>query len=555
MSMSTTRGTISNAAKADAAHQAQVAEQWRDWHAYLEAQLKLLDAQQAEATVLPSFERHATSWEAQREHAEAALKRMPAARRAVFDRERDHRREEVQRDLEQAQRATDGRPAAIDADVIEREVLQGLLHEAEGRDAIAERGVVPMGDGRWYEVHVPSLLAVPQAADYSVGEFDDPSRRKHLLLIGGLLLTLVVGMWLTWPRARQVIMAAGGAAPTVNGAAVQPWAVREVTLIGSDGAATILSTAATTEQRWPALRKDAGPVAYWRSTAMLPLELCVPSEKLLHAATVRLRSTPILPERVYELGMAAPGRPDMLLQARGADAEKGVRYGRLTAVAPQTMGALNQTVRLGGDRALHVREVSVVGRDQDITVPEQQVRVVVGVESPSDLDWISMAPTLTLPTGNALLPADTVPMTDGVELRYLAPAFTTPLDAAWTVATQGDGHDRRWRLALEPPPSRLATLRQALSVTRLTTLPSTSGSAVQLVVDLRNTGPVPLQLRPDDLVLSQGNVPLALPPIPALRAPLAPGETRTLQLPLQDVPRDHALRVTVGAERYSIRWR
>jgi len=553
--MSTTRGTISNAAKADAAHQAQVAEQWRDWHAYLEAQLKLLDAQQAEATVLPSFERHATSWEAQREHAEAALKRMPAARRAVFDRERDHRREEVQRALEQAQRASEGRTAAIDADVIEREALQGLLHDAEGGDAIAERGVVPMGDGRWYEVHVPSLLAVPQAADYSVGEFDDPSRRKHLLLIGGLLLTLVVGMWLTWPQAGRVMLAAGGAAPTVNGVTVQPWAVREVTLIASDGAATILSAAATTEQRWPVLRKDAEPVAYWRSTALLPLELCVPSEKLLHAAAVRLRSTPILPERVYAFSMAAPDRPDLLVQVCDADAGKGVRYGRLTAVAPLTTEALDQPIRIGGDRVLHVREISVVGRDQDLTVPDQQVRVVVGVEAPSDLDWISLAPTLTLPSGNAFLPADTAPMTDGVELRYLAPAFTTPLDAAWTVATQGEGHDRRWRLALEPPASRLATLRQALSVTRLTTLPATSGSADQLVVDLRNTGAVPLQLRPDDLALSQGNGPLVLPPISALRAPLAPGETRTLQLPLQDVQRDHALRVTVGAERYSIRWR
>ena len=89
--MSTTRGTISNAAKADAAHQALVAEQWRDWHAYLQAQLQLLDAQQAEDTSLPSFERQTTSWEVQREQAEATLKRIPAARRAVFDAERDLR--------------------------------------------------------------------------------------------------------------------------------------------------------------------------------------------------------------------------------------------------------------------------------------------------------------------------------------------------------------------------------------------------------------------------------------------------------------------------------
>ncbi len=304
------RAGVSNAARADATHQAQVAEQWRDWHVYLQSHLRLLDAQQAESSALPSFERQPTSWEVQRELAEAAIKRIPTARRIVFDREREQRREEVQRDLEQAQRTHgDARPTPIDADVIDRETVQGLLEEAEGRNSQSERGLVPMGDGRWYEVHVPSLLTVPNAADYSVGEFDDGSKRKRLIAIGALALVLIVGMWLTWPRGSTVITAAQAQAPLVNGAAVQPWTVRSALLVTPNGSTTTLTVTATAADTWPVPSTAQQSVAYWRSTTFMPLELCVQRSQLLAASTVRLPATAMVPERVYTLQATAPARP------------------------------------------------------------------------------------------------------------------------------------------------------------------------------------------------------------------------------------------------------
>src|ERR687885_603767 len=92
--------TAEAATRADALHQAEVRSWWRDWHRYLQAHLQLLDAQAAEATHAPSFERTADAWEQQHAEAEQTLKRIPHDRRVVFDRTRDGRRAEMQAHLE-----------------------------------------------------------------------------------------------------------------------------------------------------------------------------------------------------------------------------------------------------------------------------------------------------------------------------------------------------------------------------------------------------------------------------------------------------------------------
>ena len=147
--------------------------------------------------------------------------------------------------------------------------------------------------------------------------------------------------------------------------------------------------------------------------------------------------------------------------------------------------------------------MQVVGPDQDVTLAGG-----TGAHRPAtwkplpSLDWSALAPTLTLATGNTLLPGEHVALADGVELRYLVPAFALPLDAVWTIAAPADEPDPRWRLTLQPPPGRLAILRQMLHVTTLTARPD--GSALRLVIQLRNSGTASLQLATEDLALEQG---------------------------------------------------
>lgn len=549
--MFTHRHHMSDAARADATHQAQVAEQWRDWHTFLEAQLKLLDAHQAETSHLPSFERHAASWETQREQAEAALRRIPVARRTLFERERDLRRDEMQREREHERRtqAADGRSAPVDADVIERETLLGLHAEAQGRDAAEQRGRVPMGDGRWYEVDVPALMAVPNAADYSVAEGDSWSPRRRLAMIGGLLLVLVAGMWLTWPRGTVALTADVAHLPMVDGAEARPWTVRSATLFMPLGSTTLTVTATMTEA-WPPPRAAAHG-AYWRAAAALPLELCVDHEQLGSATSIRLSADSTLPQRTYALRDDAGQRPDLRITA--CNASPGVvRYGTLAASEPAHVLALDQAGSLPGAHTLRVRTITTVGPAQDATIPEGTYRVLVVAETASTLDWSTAAPTLLLATANAVLQSDTARTPQGVELRYLVPAFNRPTEAAWMIATQGDGHDLAWRTVLQPPPSRAETLRQPLHVVRIAAHPSEAEDEVRLRIEVRNVGATPLALRSDDIEVHQDATPLALQAIAALDAPLAAGATRVLEVGVGGWQPALAATVRVGAERFRI---
>jgi hypothetical protein len=250
---------VNHAVRADARHQAEVVEHWRDWRTYLDTQLQLLDALQAEATSLPNFEREATSWEVQREQAEATLKRIPAPRRAIFARVCEERRQAVQRELEAAQQNPEARAVPLDAHAIERDVLAGLLAEAEGQDD--EWDKVPMDDQTWYELAVPTLNAAPDAAAYSVGDDDATWRRSHLAGLGGLVLALILGLWLTWPRNSPAADSHGLPPAEINGEAVQPWPVVQVVLVADDGASMTLAVTDIQDGPWPNSQADAAPAA------------------------------------------------------------------------------------------------------------------------------------------------------------------------------------------------------------------------------------------------------------------------------------------------------
>lgn len=427
--------TVSRFARADAAYQEEIAAQWRDWVAYLRAHLALLDVRAAEGRV--AFER-TESLEEREAQARADLAAIPAGRRALFEGVREARRQMTQAGREAEQRAEGGRGRPVDPDAIDREVLEQLLDEAEGREADDGWGYVPIGEDEWYRVDVAALEAAPNAAAYAASrsEADDRQRRLRVLaaLVGVAAALLVV--WLLLPKGAAPAPVAG--VITVNGTPVPAWAPVRLMLAGASERTADL--AVVRSATWPA-SVDVG-AAGWRAGALAPLQLCAPADALAGATAARIGSVGDVPERIYVLGAAAEASPDLVLEVCGSGADWRTRYGTLQRAERPTDLALGQPGSLDSDRQIAVERVTLVGPGEDPSVPPDQARVAVAVAAPAGLDWPALAPTLLLATGQALLPGETVTTSGGVELRYLVPLPAEPLEAAWGVTTPDGRHLR-----------------------------------------------------------------------------------------------------------------
>ncbi|NWF82039.1 MAG: hypothetical protein HXY37_18645 [Chloroflexi bacterium] len=543
--------SISRFARADAAYQEEIAAQWRDWCAYLRAHLALLDARAAEGR--PAFE-HAESLEEVEARARAELSAIPAARRTVFDGVREARRQGAQADLEAEARARSGssRVRPVDPDAVDRRVLETLLAEATGQGVEDGWGLVPMGSAadEWYRVDVAALEAAPSAAAYAASRSEADDRKRRLralagLVGGGLVLTLV---WLLLPRGGAPT-ATTGAAITVNGTPVAAWAPARLVLSGSNGEATTL--AVTPAPAWPPAK--AGEAAgLWHTGSVLPLQLCVPDGALAGATSVRLIGDGDLPERVYTLLEQPAGPADLALGVCGAGDERRTRYGLLRASERPADLALGAAGMLASGQELTLQSTDLTGPGGDPTLPAEQARVTLDMRAPAGLDWPTLAPTLLLASGQALLPAAIEPAADGAALSYLIPLPTTPVEAALRVTT-ADGRVLRWRLPLNPPPTRDATLREALSVTAVKAQLADAG-ATELRITLENRGAATLILTPADLALTQGETLLSLPMIAGLEAALEPGATRTLTVSVVPGRSAQPLILRIGSERFQISW-
>jgi hypothetical protein len=198
-----------------------------------------------------------------------------------------------------------------------------------------------------------------------------------------------------------------------------------------------------------------------------------------------------------------------------------------------------------------VRAISIVGPGQDPTLPANMARVLVRVQA-SAIDWPSLAPTLLLANGQAVQSPEQVATADGVELHYLVPLPASALELAWSITQPETDQVLRWRATLAPPPTRDAVLRAALRVQEVHVLPSEQNAGVVLRITLANQGDQSLQLARDDLALTQGPNQLTIPDLASLHAPLAPNETRILDVPLPNQAFSPPLVVTIGAERFQI---
>lgn len=550
--------SISQIDRADAAYREEVVAAWRAWRTYLRAQRALLEARAT--TGQAAFERDAAG-EAQAAQAEADLSRLTSARRALFDAVYEQQRQAVQAHMEDELRTPASptghggmRPQILNPDEVDRRTLDELLGEAEGRTTDDGWGRVPVGTAEQIEIlalNVEQLLAAPDAASYAAGMAGDDARRR-LMGIAGLLAGLVLFLVFWFGGGGSALPASALPGSTANDVALEPWPLRALVLAG-DGTETTVPLSVTQALSWPSADPAATPTGYWRAAPLVPLTVCAPDTLLASARTARLIGGGTTPDRVYALQATRSSHVDLVVAPCRADAEAEalVRYGTLQATIALPQHAVGETVTLGDGQQVTLRAVAVVGPGQDLTLPEGQERIVVRVAAALPLDWPAYAPTLLLANGQAILPGETVPAEDGAELRYLAPLAQAPLEAAWTISPPDGKRAARWRLTLAPPPSRQETLRQVLAVTQVEARMGEAG-LLTLRIALANRGDTPLQLRSADLAFTQASAPLPAPEVPMLRDPLAPGETRTLELAVPISHPQQPITFTIGAERFRI---
>src|SRR4051812_46321162 len=196
-----TTPAIAADAAADARFQEEIAAQYRDYLAYLDAHLTLLDVQAAR--IDSAFERAET-----RDNDEQAARHTIAAiapqRRALFDAVVEGERQEAQRQLEAQMHTADDRPRRADPDQAARMALTRLRDEAHGIGTEGGKGLLPYGKPdaiKWYAVDGAALRAAPTAAAYSAGALDTKTRKRMVTQAGGAIAVLLLAMiWLLVPK-------------------------------------------------------------------------------------------------------------------------------------------------------------------------------------------------------------------------------------------------------------------------------------------------------------------------------------------------------------------
>lgn len=544
--------STSTIARADALFQEQIHAQWRDWRSYLRASLTLLDAQAGAGQVV--FER-AESHETAVAQAQRELAVIPQAQRALFDRIREERRQQLQVTAEATSRKDGGRQRMLDPDTSDRQALSALLAEAEGvaeaDGRLAGWGDVPLlvdGALQWYRVHVPTLLDAPGAAAYAAGHADADDTRRRLILAAGLGISAVLflAVWFLWPRGAARPLETGDPHPQVNGAIVGVWPIQHILLVDSAGTTSNVPVAAWREPRWPeAAAPDQG---YWRVSAIAPLMVCLPGRLLEDSVAVHLVSEGALPERVYTLTAAPAVTPDLRIEACAGGGARQPRVAVLQRTDPVQETPFDTPVALTDALTLTVHSITLHGPGDDPTLPPDTARVVVQVVAPG-LDWPAYAPTLLLADGTAVQTPEQLAAAEGIALRYLVTLPASDLDVAWDITAPESARLYRWRATLAPPPDRFSVLRAALEVPAVE-LVRRDGGGFDLRLTLQNRSSAPLSLTRDDITLRRGAETLPVPSLPDLPLLLAPGARRTLSVALPD--NLAALVIAVGPYRWQL---
>jgi len=538
-------------AAADARFQEEIAAQYRDYLAYLDAHLTLLDIQAARTAV--AFERAETR-DDDEQAARHAIAAIPAQRRALFDAVIEQERQEAQRQLEGQAWQSGERARRADPDEAARIALARLRDEAIGIGTEGGKGLLPYGKPdamKWYAVDGAALRAAPSAAAYSAGALDTKTRKRMVWQVGGAIAVLLLAIiWLLIPKGGTHSVVALMQGASVNGAPLTAWPIQKLVLTRAHGDSTTVPISATTTVAWPD-GESAAPQAYWRSTTVWPLRICVPGTMLADVTGVQLLGSGATPARTYTLLSAPAAAADLMLEScQGGTSAPAPRLAILHETTQLPIHAIGEAAALPAGNVT-LTAITLTGPGEDPTLPANEARVTVQLRTALKLDWPLLFPTLLLPSGVAALPSDITSTDRGVGFRYLVPLPREPLELAWSIAPRTDAAVIRWRTTLEVPPSRAAVLRDALEVRQVQATPGETPGTVVATITLANRGQAPLQLVSADLTLFANTRPLATPDLAALRQPFAPGEQRTLTLQAPLGERE-ALILTVGSARFAI---
>lgn len=549
--------TISARARRDAAEQEDIAQQWRDWCAYLRAQLQLLEARTTQSSRV-AFERD-ESWEDAERAAQANLAAMPVSRRILFDAVLAARRQEIQQQHELALRMNGNSRRMVDPDVVDRETLNALVNEAEGRASADGWGQTPLGtpeQPEWYRVDVAALNDAPSAALYALGQSAAVDRRRRLILLAGLIAacTLLLAIWLIWPATPAQPPHTQFAPALVEGVPVtQVWQPQTIILRASDteiASLPVLPASATTTAE-----TLTQPGAIWRDAMVYPLSFCLPAALLQQSTEALVISSDGVPERRYRLSDERAGNSDLVLESCDQEKDAAIpRYGQLVETSAPVDAAIGERQQLTSATWLTVRAIELTGTGEDPALPAGQARLRVTVEVTGDapaLDWPALAPTLLLASGTALLPGTIEQQPDGVVLTYLAPAPEATGALLWMVTPPANDRVLRWRATIAPPPDRDRALYESLVVEQVLAAPETAAS-VLITLRIVNQGNIPVTLTPADFMLARADTPISLPAMTGLTEPLPPGAQRDLAFTLPLSTLSQPLTLAIGSRQFRL---
>ncbi|NTU78141.1 MAG: hypothetical protein HGA45_01850 [Chloroflexales bacterium] len=522
----------------EARYRQDVLVSYRAWLAYLEAQQTLLAAAAEVQSGLDPFEGLSPI----QERAEAARRRLaalPADKRELFDAIYEQDRQQIQRQLDAEAQVRGGTVKRADPDEVARRALSHLHEEARGLHRDDRRGLVPRGKPdavKWLALDLTEIeQAPPSETDYQLAGGRRVARRGLILnvVFAVLALLAIPALLFLLQQPGQTPVASG--APTGNGEALAPW---PVVAVGAEDWTLAVQQA---ETRWPTSCVGAeASSACWLAGSFRPVELCIPTDRLAALSMLRLEAAHGLPTRVFVVSAEPPADPDLVVRPCASGTDSAPRFGRLqTLEAPPSLAP-----GAPAPAGFIVRSVSTRGQGDDPTLPEGRLILSVTVEDADQgRDWVALAPTVLLADGSTALPSETERTGTSLRFDYLIADQTERFDALWQVT--GADQVVRYRVTLEPPPTRDTVLRAALRVGDLTVTPSQQTMAVRLT--LHNAATTPLVVVPADLGFQTQTARRELA-APTLQQPLAPGERRTLTL---DLPLESGV-LQVGPFRYEL---
>jgi len=512
----------------EARYRQDVLGSYRAWIAYLEAQQTLLAASAEDQTGLDPFE-GVTSTQERAEGARRRIAALPADKRELFDAIYEQDRQRIQRQLDAEAPLRGGTVKRTDPDDVARRALTHLHEEARGLHRDDRRSLVPRGKPdavKWLAIDLAEIeQAPPSETDYQLSAGRTHKRRGMFVNLGMAALAVIAIPVLIALLQQPGQPAAASGLPSANGATRSPWPITVV----SDGAGSWTLPVDTVTTRWPSACADAATGgACWLRDSFRPIELCLSAPNLRALTTLRVAAADGVPTRLFTLAPGNDAQADLRVSPCGDEADAPEpRVGRLQAVEASPVLAPPATAPGG----FQVAAITAQGRGEDPTIAEGSLRLSVVIHD-DDVrrDWGALAPTVLLVDGSTASPSGTARAGAERRLDYLIVDQTEPFDVLWQVAAADQVV--RYRATLEPPPARDAVLRTRLRIENLVVTPSQQTMAVALT--LHNTATTPLVVEEADLGFQTSATRREMA-APALRQPLAPGESRviTVELPLE----------------------